>query len=88
MPGDAARRRRRRHERKWRHWDELPEGVRVYWRERPGARSGRQRPILVVGADEVTLQMAQLIYDHEGVLIEWHQKYPVDFGHRRSGDGQ
>ena len=54
MRGDGVGQRRRRHERKWRHWDELPEGVRVYWQERPGARFGRQRLILGVDADEET----------------------------------
>jgi hypothetical protein len=42
--------------------------------------------IKVVDANEVTLQVAQEIYNDEGVLIERHQKYPIDTGHEKLVD--
>ena len=36
----------------------------------------------VVGDDEQTLRFYQEIYDNDGNLIEIHEKYPVDRGHK------
>lgn len=35
-----------------------------------------------VDAEEITIRFAQEIYDETGSLVEVHEKYPVDFGHR------
>lgn len=41
--------------------------------------------IKVVDESEITLQVVQEIYNEEGVLVERHQKYPVDTGHQQLG---
>jgi len=74
---------RRQNEKRFGNWEDLPGGGRQYWSDRLGAVSGFQRMIKVVDADEVTLQVIQEIYNEEGVLVERHQKYPVDTGHQR-----
>ena len=72
---------REQNERRFTNWEDLPDGGRRYWMDRSGAVSGYQRMIKVVDAEEVTLQVVQEIYNDEDVLIERHQKYPVDTGH-------
>jgi hypothetical protein len=37
----------------------------------------------VVDSDERTLRFAQEIYDGTGTLVEVHEKFPVDLGHRK-----
>lgn len=37
----------------------------------------------VVDGDEKTIQFRQEIYDADGELIEVHEKYPVNRGHRK-----
>lgn len=39
--------------------------------------------IKIVDVYENTMQVIQEIYDDGGVLIERHQKYPVDTGHQK-----
>lgn len=73
---------RSQNEKRFQNWIDLPDGTRRYWTDRMGKVSGFQRMIKVVGADETTLRVIQEIYNDEGVLIERHQKYPVDTGHR------
>ncbi len=64
------------------NWEDLPDGGRRYWVDKPGRRRGFARYIKIVGADEVTQSIVQEIYDDEGQLVEKHQKFPVDTGHQ------
>jgi hypothetical protein len=41
------------------------------------------RYVKEVDAEEVTVRFHQEIYDDTGRLVEVHQKYPVDEGHRK-----
>lgn len=68
------------------NWEELPDGGRRYWVDKPGRVRGFARYIKIVDANEVTLSMMQAIYDEDGKLIERHQKYPIDTGHQRVED--
>lgn len=77
---------RKENERAFRHWEDLPDGGRRYWRERPGGDFGYCRYIKTVDADENTLRFVQEIYDDDGRLIEVHQKFPVDTGHQVLGE--
>lgn len=77
---------REQNERRFKNWDDLPNGGRRYWTQRRGAVSGYQRMVKIVDADETTLQVVQEIYNEDDVLIERHQKYPVDTGHQRLQD--
>ncbi len=72
---------RRQNEIEYPDWEDLPGGGRRYWRDRSG-RSGFQRMVKIVDADENTLQVIQEIYNNDGELVEQHQKYPEDTGHQ------
>ncbi len=73
---------RDQNERKFPHWIELPAGGRRYWRDVIGRQGWWARYVKEVDADERTLLFRQEIYDPSGRLVEVHDKYPVDIGHR------
>jgi hypothetical protein len=72
-----------RNERKFKIWEELPDGRRRYAREFIGRAGGRARYIKKVDANEITIRFAQEIYDAAGKLIEVYEKFPVDLGHNQ-----
>ncbi|MFM7108185.1 MAG: hypothetical protein ACKOZU_06235 [Planctomycetaceae bacterium] len=74
---------RRHNERKFPRWRELPQGGRLYWLDVPGKMNWRARYCKEVDAEERTLRFWQEIYDETGMLVEVHEKYPVDRGHRK-----
>lgn len=43
----------------------------------------KARYVKVVDENERTLKFYQEIYDNENILIEVHEKYPVDKGHKK-----
>lgn len=77
---------RKQNERRFGNWEELEDGNRRYWTDRKGAESGFQRMIKIVDSDENTIQVIQEIYNDDDVLIERHQKFPVDTGHEILSD--
>jgi hypothetical protein len=70
-------------ERKFKRWEELPNGGRRYIREFIGRAGGRALYIKEVDANENTVRFAQEIYDATGGLIAVHEKFPVDLGHQQ-----
>jgi hypothetical protein len=74
---------RAQNERKFKNWEELPNARRRYAREFIGRAGGRARYIKEVDANETTIRFAQEIYDAAGKLIEVHEKFPVDLGHKQ-----
>ncbi len=72
---------RKENERAYPNWEDLPDGGRRYWRQRPGGDFGFCRYVKIVDKDEKTVSFVQEIYDDDGTLIETHQKYPEDTGH-------
>ena len=70
-------------ERKFSGWEELPDGNRKYWFEIPGRFGWKARYVKIVDINELTLSFMQEIYNEFDVLIEIHEKYPVDNGHRK-----
>ena len=74
---------RAQNERKFKHWEKLPNGGRRYIREFVGRAGGRARYVKEVDANERTVRFAQEIYDASGGLVEVHEKFPVDLGHKR-----
>lgn len=78
---------RNQNERAFPNWEDLPDGGRRYWREHPGGDFGWCRYVKIVDKDEQTVSFVQEIYDANGNLIEVHQKYPVDTGHRYVTEG-
>ncbi|PYL08534.1 MAG: hypothetical protein DME33_07200 [Verrucomicrobia bacterium] len=74
---------RAQNERKFKYWEELPNGGRRYIREFAGRAGGGARYIKEVDPNERTMRFAQEIYDATGRLIAVHEKFPVDSGHKR-----
>jgi hypothetical protein len=74
---------REQNERKFPSWRELNEGGRIYWIDVKGRQGWLARYLKIVNASEVTVRFWQEIYDDSGRLIEVHQKFPVDEGHRK-----
>lgn len=77
---------REQNERRFKNWENLPGGGRRCWADRKRAVSGFQRMIKVVDANGITLQLVQEIYNDDNVLIERHQKFPIDTGHEKLVD--
>jgi hypothetical protein len=74
---------RRQNERKFGNWIALPDGGRRYWLD-VGSRHGwRARYVKEVNQAETTVRFLQEIYDDRDKLVEIHEKYPLDKGHRR-----
>jgi hypothetical protein len=74
---------RTQNERKFKHWEDLPDGGRRYIREFAGRAGGLAHYIKEVNVDETTTRFAQEIYDSSGRLVAVHEKFPVDLGHKQ-----
>jgi hypothetical protein len=70
-------------ERKFKQWEDLPNGGRRYVREFAGRAGGRARYIKEVDASEHTVRFLQEIYDLTDRLVPMHEKFPVDLGHKQ-----
>ena len=75
--------RRRINERKFGKWEELPGGGRRYYYEIEGRFGWTARYVKEVNLTEETLRFCQEIYDNNGKLVEIHEKYPDDKGHKK-----
>lgn len=73
---------RQLNERKFTNWEELSSGRR-YWLEIKGRHEWKARYIKEVNAKEETVKFYQEVYDDNDNLIEIHEKFPVDKGHRK-----
>ena len=74
-------------ERKFENWIELPDGGRRYWYDVHGRLDWIARYVKEVDSHEETVRFYQEIYNDQGELIEFHQKYPEDTGHQRTDKG-
>ena len=74
---------RTQNEKKFRHWEELPEGGKTLLVGCGGTSRLRARYLKEVDTQEMTLRFWQEIYDDQGKLIEVHEKYPMDKGHQK-----
>ncbi len=81
MPPDT--RKRASNERKFEAWEDLPDGGRRYWYRVEGRRGWWARYVKEVDSEEKVVGFWQEIYNENGVLVERHDKYPVDRGHER-----
>jgi hypothetical protein len=75
---------RSQNEKKFGHWQDLPDGGRRYWRDVFGRQGWRARYLKDVDANEITVRFWQEIYDEDGALVETHEKFPMDQGHRKA----
>jgi len=80
-------RRRAKNEKKFSYWEDLVTGGRKYWYEIVGKFGFKARYVKEVDEKEEIIGFCQEIYDSEGTLIEIHEKFPVDLGHRRLKGG-
>jgi hypothetical protein len=74
---------RRQNERKFAAWANVGDGKRLYWIDVPGRMGWRARYLKEVDSREHTIRFWQEIYDEAGMLVEVHEKYPIDHGHRK-----
>lgn len=74
---------RKENEKKFRSWTDLPDGGRRYFYEVEGKRGWRARYVKEVDKSEQTRKSYQEIYDQNGNLVEIHEKFPEDRGHRK-----
>jgi hypothetical protein len=75
-------------ERRFPNWEQRADGGRRYWREVAGRRGWRARYVKVVDRDEETISFVQEVYNHLGKLVEVHEEFPVDTGHRKIEDDE
>jgi hypothetical protein len=71
-------------EKKFGHWNELPGGGRRHRLDVTGRVGWLARYLKEVDANETTLRFWQEIYDDQGKLVETHEKFPVDKGHKKT----
>jgi hypothetical protein len=74
---------RAENERKFRKWEDFPSGHRVYRLDVPGRSGWSAFYFKEVDASENTVRFWQEIHDESGKLVEIHEKFPVDRGHRK-----
>jgi hypothetical protein len=70
-------------EKKFPNWEELQDGSRLYWFEIEGRMGWKAKYLKKVDKNEITLSFWQEIYNENGILVEVHEKYPIDKGHKR-----
>ena len=74
---------REQNERKFGNWRPLANGGRCYWLDVAGHQGWRAVYMKEVDSSEITIRFWQEIYDGTGTLVEIHEKFPVDQGHRK-----
>lgn len=74
---------RSENEKTYRQWVDNEDGTRKYWYDMLGKHGWNVRYVKIVDSKERTLSFFQEIYDPKGELVEIHEKYPVDKGHRK-----
>ena len=77
---------RTQNENTYEHWTDNADGTRTYWYELQRKYGWRARYVKIVDAQEKTIKFYQEIFNEHGELIELHEKYPVDTGHKRAGN--
>jgi hypothetical protein len=81
MPSEGKR---RLNERKFSDWEEVAEGGRRYWVDVMGRHGWRARYVKEVDKNEETMRFYQEIFDDKDALVEVHEKFPFDRGHKRA----
>jgi hypothetical protein len=74
---------RQQNEQKFGRWEDLPDAGGRYLLEVAGRHGWRACYFKEVDANERTVRFWQEIYNDQGQLVEVHEKYPVDKGHRK-----
>jgi hypothetical protein len=79
----ASQGKRSQNETKFDSWIELPSGGRQYRLEVKGRRGWRAVYFKLVDESEITLRFWQEVVNPEGEVVEIHEKYPRDLGHKQ-----
>ena len=74
---------RRLNEKKFCNWIKLEDGGRKYWMDVIGRYGWKAVYIKIVDDEENTLKFFQEIYNMNNELVEVHNKYPIDEGHKK-----
>ena len=74
---------RKDNEKKFRNYKETKDGGRIYWFEIKGKSGWKARYVKEVDNKENTIKFYQEIYNPDGKLVEIHEKYPIDKGHKK-----
>lgn len=74
---------RKLNEAKFTNWVDLSNGGRKYWYDVEGKFSFRARYIKEVDSQERTTKFYQEIYNKDNRLIEIHEKFPENRGHKK-----
>ena len=72
---------RKENEKKYSNFEELADGSRIYWFEIEGRMGWKARYVKIVDTNEFTVSFRQEIFNENGILVEIHEKYPIDNGH-------
>jgi hypothetical protein len=75
--------RRKLNEAKFPNWIDLSDSGRKYWYDVEGKFGFRARYIKEVDKEEKTTKFYQQIYDKDNNLVEIHEKFPEDRGHKK-----
>ena len=78
---DMSSKKRKENEKKFFEWIELENGFRIYFYDIKGHNGWKARYVKEVDNNENTIKFYQEIYNELGILVEIHEKYPVDKGH-------
>jgi hypothetical protein len=79
---------RRVNEKKFQNWEDLSDGGRRYWLEVIERHGWKSKYIKEVNVHEDMVRFLQEIYDEKGNLIEIHEKFPIDKGHKKVKEDQ
>ncbi len=74
---------REQNEKKYERWAETPDGGRIYTFDVKGKYGWIAKYIKQVDSKELTISFRQEIYNEMGTLVEIHEKYPIDKGHKK-----
>ncbi len=76
------KKKRKENEKKFGNWTVTDLG-RIYFFEVKGRKGWKARYVKEVDANENTLKFFQEIYNEKNVLVEVHEKFPIDNGHKK-----
>lgn len=81
--GERDLSKRTQNEKKFGQWEELSGGARLYRLEVRGRLGWLALYKKEVDSGEETIRFWREIYDDQGRLVEIHEKYPLDIGHKK-----
>jgi hypothetical protein len=73
---------RRLNEKKYETWTEIKTG-RIYRKSITGKFGWKAEYVKTVNKQEETILFIQNIYNEKGKLVEIHEKFPIDKGHKK-----